>query len=326
MKVLVSLTNKLGKSKLFPNICLLEIDSCNGAVKPVKLEHPNYPDLANHLSGCTGLAFHQNTILVATFGCLYVQLNNKYQVIRVWRVPVEQAHSIISVDGKIYTASTVNDSVVESIPFQDSHNIFWAKDISNRRTDTIHVNSVAHCKGTFYISAFGPKDDLWNTARLGFIKKVPTGEVIIDSLTHPHTLTSFDGELYYCNSSTSEVCKVGSSEKLVVDPSSYARGMAFTDKVFAVATSRGRTKSKSTGKVLVNNLTHSGEPTGHCAVHFYERAPTLSKYRLIKKVNLNDYGSEIFDLLPLDGFLKKPGFLSGFKGWLKNKIYEASKF
>lgn len=315
MKVLVSLTNKFGKSKLFPEICLLEVDSCTGNIKPIEISHPRIP---SPLTGVGGLTFYQDSILFFADGCMVGQLNKDYKVINAWPVPIEQAHSIIYVDGKLYTAATNNDCIIESTPFKDRHTTYW-EDNPNRK-DTIHVNSVAHCCNSFYVTAFGPRKDFWHSAESGYIKNITTGEIIEQNLKQPHTLCNVNNELYYCNSATSEVCKYRSTKRLKVDSYSYVRGLAFTKKYLAVATSKGRTKSKSTGKDLVSNFTDPGNPCGHCAIHFYRRAATLDEYKHITTINLDDYGSEIFDLLPLDNFLKEPNLLRKSFNWFKESF------
>jgi len=263
-----------------------------GRVKPISTEHYKFKHPA---SGIASLVRYKDSLIFFTDNCMVGQLNKQYQVERVWTIPIRHSHSVVCVDDKFYIASTSRDCVVESVPFEDKHKIFW-KDNPGRQ-DTIHLNSIAHRNGEFFITAFGPRKEFWHSADAGYVKNITTGEMVVTGLKQPHTVTNVKDELYYCNSATSEVRKVGSDYSLVVDPNSYVRGMAFTDTMLAVATSKGRKKSKSTGKDLVTNFTDPGNPTGHCAVHFYKRAEKLCDYKKVRWVNLDDYGSEIFDVV-----------------------------
>jgi len=296
MKVIVSLTNKHGKSKKYPDICLLEVSSgfwrgWGSKIKPIPTEHCrlNVP-----LSGIASLVAYKDGLIFFTDNYKVGWLNKQYQVEEVWTIPIKHPHSVVCIDDVLYIASTSRDCVIKSVPFKDRHEVFW-KDNTGRQ-DTIHLNSVAHRDGEFFVTAFGPRKEFWHSAESGYVKNITTGEMVETDLKQPHTIINVKGELYFCNSATSEVCKVGDSDRLVVDPHSYVRGMAFTDKMLAVATSKGRKKSKSTGKDLITNFTDPGNPTGQCALHFFERAYKLSDYKLIRSVNLDDYGSEIFDV------------------------------
>jgi uncharacterized protein DUF4915 len=305
MRVLVSLTNKFGKSKIQPDICLLEIDSYDGKIKPIPTNH--YA-LKNPLAGIAGLVRYQDGIIFFTDGCKIGRLDNQYQVTDVGAIPIEQAHTAVWVDDKLYIAATHQDCVIESAPFQDKHQVFWED--NGGRKDTIHLNSIAYHNGAFYVTAFGPRKDFWHSAEAGYVKNITTGEIAVSGLKQPHTLCSvmdgtYPGGLYFCNSSSGEVCLMGSEDRLLVDSRSYIRGMSFSDDILAVTTSKGRSKSKSTGKELVTNFTDPGQPIGHCAISFYQRASRLNDYKKIRTVLLDSYGSEIFDVLSVDGFVKK---------------------
>ena len=307
MKVLVSLTNKHGKSRLHPDVNLVEINSETGNIKPIHLKHWMLPE---PMIGIAPLVFWRDTVVFFTDGCAVGQLGPDYKLQKVWYIPVEQAHTTVCVDDKLYIAANVRDCVIESEPLNERHLVYW-KDNPGRQ-DTIHLNSIAHHQGEFYISAFGPRqENFWHSSREGYIQNITTGEKVVTGLRQPHSLLSYENELYYCSSSTSEVCRLGDPEdRLLVDERSYVRGLAMTPEMLVVGTSKGRKKSKSTGKDLVTNFTDPGLPVGHCAVHFYQRGPRLVDSKLLKSVVLDDYGSELFDILPVDGWVKetKQGF------------------
>jgi len=298
MRVLVSLTNKHGQSKKCPDANLLEIDSKTESITPIRLEHWLLP---TPLAGVAPLVFWRDTVVFFTDGCAVGQLDQNYQLKRAWYIPVEQAHTTVCVNDKLYIAANVRDCVIESEPFDERHTVFW-KDNPGRK-DTIHLNSIAHHQGDFYISAFGPRKDFWHSSREGYIQNITTGDKVVTGLQQPHSLLSHGDELYYCVSAASEVRRLGDPDDcLVVDERSYVRGLAITDEMLVVGTSKGRKKSKSTGQDLLTNFTDPGLPTGHCALHFYRRGIHLQDAQLEKTVLLDDYGPEIFDILPVDGW------------------------
>lgn len=310
MRVLVSLTNKHGKSKVHPDINLVEVDFSDGSIKPIPVEHPLLP---KPLVGIAPLVFWRDSIVFFTDGCAVGQLDRNYKLKKVWYIPVEQAHTTVNVDDKLYIAANVRDCVIESQPDKEQHTVFW-KD-NPGRVDTLHVNSIAHYQGDFYISAFGPRKDLWHTSEGGYIQNITTGEKVVTGLKQPHSLLVYGNQLYYCVSSCGEIRRLGGDDCLRVADRSYLRGLAMNDSYIVAGTSKGRKKSKSTGKDLVTNFTDPGKPVGNCAVHLYSRSFPLDTCERLKTVYLDDYATEIFDILPLDGWLPpKP------KGWFSRII------
>lgn len=333
MKVLVSLTNKFGNSKKDPNICLLEIDSENKKIAPILTEHENLP---KQLTGIAALTYFQNQVIFFTDRCQVGILDKNYQVTKTWGIPIEYAHSAIEYDNKLYIAASSVDGVIQSDPNRNIHVSYWQA--NNDRKDTLHINSIARDQNNFYITGFGKRGDFWHTAQNGFIKNITTGETLIDGLKQPHTLICYLNKpysyLYYCNSATSEVKCITTNQKnpqlsnnsLLIDSDSYVRGMCFSPdhKTLAVATSKGRKKSKSTGKDLITNFTDKGESTGHCAIHFYKSNidyPNLFDYKHFETIILDDWGIEIYDVLNVTNYFNKHKTESSWWRQKINKIF-----
>ena len=313
MRVLVSFTNKHKSEEKFYDACLVEVDSDGGVPKPIDIKHYS---LKHPLAGIASLVRWRDSIIFFTDGCMVGQLDRDYHLQNVWAIPIEQAHTAVSVNDELYIAASLKDCVIRSKPLEDRHSVFWKHGLGQK--DTIHLNSIAHHQGDFYISAFGPRTDFWHSAHNGYIQNITTGNKVITGLKQPHTLVSYEDDLYYCNSATSDVRKLGGDENLHIEGNGYVRGMAFDKKTLAVATSRGRKRSKSTGKNLVTNFTDPGNPTGECAIHFYQRADRLDDYQHLKTVSLSKYGAEIFDVLSVDDSqTRKPGMWNLFKGFFQ---------
>jgi hypothetical protein len=312
MKVLASFTNKHKSEEKFHNACLVEIDSQTGKTLPIDIKHYK---LNHPLAGIASLVHWEDTIIFFTDGCMVGQLDVNYRLKNVWAIPIEQAHTAVCLDNDIYIAGTAKDSVIRSGFLQDHHSVFWKHGLGEK--DTIHLNSIAYHKGEFYISAFGARTDFWHSAQSGYIQNITTGERVVEDLKQPHTLVSEGGYLYYCNSATSDIRKVGSDENLHIEGNGYVRGMAFGKNILAVATSRGRKRSKSTGKEIVTNFTDPGKPVGQCAVHFYTRADCLNDYQHLRTVPLGTYGAEIFDVLLVDGSEQPRNVWNLFKSFFK---------
>jgi len=207
---------------------------------------------------------------------------------------VHDAHSILAYNGKLYVVSTGTDEIITyDIKDQSAINpkIFWKIESSNK--DTNHINSINNIKGDFYITAFGPKAaKLHSSARNGYILNISKGTKIKKNIYHPHTLSVRNGTMYYCESSRKYFCSL--TEDLLA-LNGYARGIAWiNDHIVCVATSVGRTVSKSTGQIL--NPADPGTPSGACEITIYN----IVEKKILAKIDLSEFGPEIYDLLLLD--------------------------
>ena len=204
------------------------------------------------------------------------------------------AHSVIYHEGKLYIASTGTDEIIAYDVMDNlllSPEIVWKA--SDTHKDTHHVNSIINIEGDFYISAFGPKNgELHSSAKNGYIHNISRDERIKGNIYHPHTLAARNETIYFCESSSGNFCSI---EETLFHLNGYARGIAWLDdNTIAVATSIGRKKSKSTGKVL--NPADPGAPIGSCAVSIYRLDPKAC----LTTIDFSDFSSEIYDILNLD--------------------------
>jgi hypothetical protein len=293
MKLLASICNKnRAQGAKLPGVYLFEIDPDRQEARPVVLEHPRLQPV----KGITGLAHFDGGILAVLQGAGQLALlDHDYRVRALWIVPaLKHGHSISVAGGKAYIASTGNDSVVEFDP-RAGGKVCWRD--NSRGDDTIHLNSVVHAGGELYATAFGPKaDGLWSSAKNGYLIHIASGRKIVFPLFHPHTALAPAGEFFFCESSRMAVGRQN-GERLAVNLG-YTRGLVLTETRLHVGISKGRTESVSTGQ-KVENASVPRVKASRCAVLSYQRHADLSKSELLSQVCLQDYGDEIYDLLPL---------------------------
>lgn len=112
-------------------------------------------------------------------------------------------------------------------------------------TDSQHVNSVCVHDGRVLATRFGEFEThrgyKEQTVGSGQVFDVETGEILISGLSQPHSLKSFDGLLWVCDSQAQKLRAYRDFESEVeVDLGAYARGLAFDAGCVQVGLSRGR--------------------------------------------------------------------------------------
>ena len=179
--------------------------------------------------------------------------------------------------------------------------------------DSSHVNSVAVYDGRLIASIFGR----FSTHRgyKGFSKgageviDLETGETLVSDLSQPHSLSTHEGDLFLCNSETSEVYRY-TNYKLTqkVKLPSYPRGLYVSGDEIYVGLSRSR------------NVSDSDQCAG---------VAVLDKSRLnIKRVSYIPF-DEIYDIRPihnLDKFLDAFAVKNRSEADLKLRLVEAASF
>ena len=165
---------------------------------------------------------------------------------------------------------------------------------SNTGTDTHHINSIIEWQGSLVISAFGPKfGTLWASAMDGYIHDISQDRRIKGGIYHPHSLSVLGDRLYFLESYRKLFwCLEGPMTSL---DDGYSRGVCWLSNDFVcLASSIGRRLSRSTG--LIANPADPGKVAGNCGV--IVRNVTHSK--TIKRINLEGFGPEIYDLMITD--------------------------
>lgn len=303
MKLIVSLCNKKasvekerGEKMLYPGIFLLEVNTEDGSIRPIKVRWWTWKP-----RGVTGLVSYKDGFLCLLQAKIHklFWFDKNYKVRKRWILKkVKDGHSLVTKNGKVYIASTGNDSIVEFDPETEEERVFWKENSFGK--DTIHLNSMIWDDDHMIISAFGKKaGDQWMSARNGYLMDIKTGKKIRDSLFHPHTLLKNREGIFFCESARKKVLSMDGSDSLDIGKG-YVRGLLITEEEIAVGISHARRRSKSTGRLnrMDNELMHSFR--SGCGIKVYKRCgKKLKKSRLIRFVNLYPFSSEIYDLISI---------------------------
>jgi hypothetical protein len=282
---------------------LVVLNSISGKVRAVAL-----PDALTEFHGITGLAAcgpylyagvqgHRDAGAASPASILVLDRDDlSFCELHTCRLP-QSVHSILATDDAVWAVSTGTDEVIR-IPLdhglpQDDEAVVWRQQADGSRADMHHLNAIAFLNGELLVSGFGRKTGpLWSSANDGFVVNTATSAVLIAGIDHPHSLLPTPDGLAYCESRTRSIHVNG--RELIRGLPGYARGLCLHNGSLFVGTGVGRRVSVSTG--LVNNRDDPGELDGQCAV-VRVRADDGARERVF---DLGAFGTEIYDLLPLD--------------------------
>ncbi len=299
MRLLVSLCNKRASLEredkvLYPTVFLLEVDTQNNTITPIKIRWWTWKP-----KGVTGLSRYKDgfiCLLQAKKHKLFY-IDKSYKVKKRWTLNmVKDGHSVTVKDGRIYIASTGNDSIVEFIPEKKEERLYWKASSDNK--DTIHLNSLLWVKDQLIVSAFGKRQgEEWITARNGFIMDITKGQIIKNSLFHPHTLVKTEEGIFLCESAKKRVISFEGEDELSLDKG-YIRGLAISKEEIAVGISHARKRSKSTGRLnRVDDKLMQSFRSG-CGIKVFKRkGACLKDAEFSKFIDLYPYGNEIYDII-----------------------------
>jgi hypothetical protein len=209
---------------------------------------------------------------------------------------VKDIHSLFAEGEVLWAVSTGTDEVVRvsldhGMPQHDD-TVAW-RPAGEPGADRFHLNAIARIGNALVVSGFGEKSaDSWGEVTHGFIADISTSEMIATGIEHPHSVTSIHGNLAYCESRTRSVWVGG--HRLIGGLFGYVRGLCFHDDAVFVGTSVGR---RVAGNVrLIGNIDDSGAIKGRCTVVRIG----LETGRVEQSIDLTAFGTELYDLLPLD--------------------------
>jgi len=211
---------------------------------------------------------------------------------------VKDPHAILVTEENVVITSTGNDRVIKyprrgSEIDQSSATTIWTPSTSKGKKDTHHINSICQKNGDLLISAFGPKaGDLWKSAQEGYVINITSNRPIISPISHPHSLLSAGGHLFYCESRAKAVKKDGRA--LYQFEHGYTRGLAKIKNTLIIGRSSRRKVSKSTG--IVNAPSGIGEQIVGCSVSLLD----LAENKIVALIDLSTFHNEIFTVLPTE--------------------------
>jgi hypothetical protein len=208
---------------------------------------------------------------------------------------VFDGHSMLVRERGLDVVSTGTDEIVHLTmqgPHVVSEQAVWRADAHGKRADVHHLNAIGLWRGETYVSGFGRKEgSSWRSTPHGFVEAVDTGERILRDIRQPHSILDVDGALVYCQSGTSTVHVHGTGAERRLP--GYARGLCRVQNAIFAGTSRGRQVSKSTG--LLTTRSDPGAAAGRCTL--VRLTPATLEIEAV--VELDPYGIEIYDLLPV---------------------------
>lgn len=296
-RLVVSLcNNRMWREQPKNRVFLVVIDLLDGSVNALRCPHPTL----EKNRGVTGLAKNDSELCFIAQGQPHrlVCMDHSLNIKRIVELPELRAiHSLTFRDDKLYAVSTGTDQVVCIDRNTGATEEVWRA--SDVKRDSIHMNSITTdpATGHLCISAFGPKaDTLWSSASDGRALDLETGQVIWSNIYHPHSLTFSGGQRYVCESSHGRV-RFGDQAAMDV-AGGYVRGLAVDRQRLWVGTSVGRTRSESTGQLILNPR-DQGQPFGQCAVHQFALPGTSIPSTAERTWDLSAFGEEIYELVLL---------------------------
>ena len=273
-------------------IGLLSVDmkSQSLSFQNITLQLPN--DLIGN--GVTGMCYHQGrlVLLLQRMPSTLLFLNDSFELVDYWPLAdIKGVHSILSKGDSIYLSVTNQDKIVK-VNNDKSIQVMWSK---GTQSDSIHLNSICLHNNKIYATAFGAKKNkLWMSARSGTAFCIDTDETVIDGIWHPHSLFSYQNQLYCCDSSNQRV--IGREQSLLSDLPGYSRGLYINDELIICGNSLGRQVSHSTG-IKISNKSDKGILAGVCGISAYFKHSGEFQF-----LDLTNSATEIFEVLPLETF------------------------
>jgi Domain of unknown function (DUF4915) len=298
--ILVSLCNFEDLNE--PQLFLLDRDNWN--IKPLPLKDGMSKGL-----GVTGLAASDEYIFAATqltedtsgelaFASRYLMVLDKKSLHVESRYLFERARDVHAIcrhnDGLLVTSSGTDELLFLNIhgPNVISEEVWWRLDHTAPLDDIHHLNGVCSAFGRVIVCGFGRRTGAtWDSAQDGFLYDITQKTFLARGLKQPHSVSFVGSDIFFCESRPMLVHKLGSPTTVKLN--GYTRGLCFAGDRLYAASSTGRTRSRSTGKVIKNS--GQQEPASdECAI--WELDGNL---QFLRKIPLSSDSTEIFDLLQL---------------------------
>lgn len=183
--------------------------------------------------------------------------------------------------------------------------------------DRCHLNGMTLVHGLpKYVTALsstnhkeGWRDDIMNS---GCLMEVPSGDVILDHLSMPHSPRMIDGELFVLESGKGLLLKVNPEEKtyeIVENFGKFVRGMSHSNGILMIGMSKIRETSKTFNGLDVK------ENSQHAGVLFYD----LKQRKMLGEIRYTSDVEEIYDVQVIEGY-KKPAILNSLSKEYKEII------
>ena len=161
-------------------------------------------------------------------------------------------HDMAYINNKLIVVNTLF-SCLSEINEEYSFQPFWKPDFISelKPEDRCHLNGMAILDEKIeYVTALGQTNSFggWreNKIRGGILMHVPSGEVVLDSLSMPHSPRIYNDEIYFLNSAQGELCKADPEKRtyeVITHLGGFARGMSKLGDYLFIGVSRLRHSS-----------------------------------------------------------------------------------
>jgi len=287
-----------------PDEVLALVTVCNAVASPESLfglvnlstgdlrEVPFDYVVADH--GATGLAYMTDGSLAVGLpgSCRLIRLSPDLTVVsHDADDALDDVHSIAVRGDSLFAVATSRDSVLEYRIRPDHLEPVGVHRLTEADRDTLHVNSVCVHQGRVLVSTFGEnwRDHPVGSA-IGSIIDLEDRRSVSTALSHPHTLVSFDEELFVLGSFSGTVEKVhyNGERTLCARYPGYLRGLSFFEGGALVGVSGRRRRSRGLGTINAAGP----EFDQRCGVIWFSPEWEVEQF-----VDLSWFGREIFDVM-----------------------------
>lgn len=293
-KFLVSFCNNGDRSR--PMHGILDVDYTESCIENLSFEGLRL-DSIDPLFGCMGMAIAGDEIYVALQSPEHsiAVLGRDLELKRILQNrSIADAHGLLIRDGQAYVVSTGRNCIVR-LDLADTSKItlVYGESIP---LDTEHINDICLHGDTVVACKFGPSRRMGG--RLGSIFDVATGKTLFDGIIQPHSVTSFENELYVIESGTGNVLRLNEAvgPKTILALSGYGRGLAFTERSILVGRSDRRTVSRHAGSAAPYQLGRDDDRMSSSAgIFVYDKVAENAMF-----IDLSHVCSEIYQILRLE--------------------------
>ncbi len=267
---------------------ILIVDGLQTSFKNLKLPLPNNVKI----TGATGLTtnFDNYFVIAQSKHSQLLILDKSFSLVEIHSLePLKGVHSIRHENNSLYMVATKQDKIVKYNLVKPA--AFETIFDLNTLKDTHHLNSICHHQGKWLASGFGNHNkEFWMHAENGYVFDVFNQNKILTNLKQPHSLFSWNNQIYVCDSSRQRVI----DEDLNVvyqSKTGYIRGLWLDESITLIGHSKGRVNSHSKG-TFIGNIANKGILSGECGVMVIQNGNHSF-------IDLSKHANEIYDIIPL---------------------------
>lgn len=247
------------------------------------IENDKLIQLARNFKNAMGMCVDNDKIAISTgqnvellkrntnLAKIYPQKKNVYDAIYMPRATYHTGylalHDMSFLDNKIVAVNTMF-SCLSTINENESFTPFWQPPFITELLpeDRCHLNGLAIENGEIkYLTALGSTDIAhgWRDKKTtdGILMEYPSGKIILDNLSMPHSPRIFNGKLYLLNSAQGELIEVNPKTghyEVVVNLGGFARGMDIIGEYLFIGVSKLRHNSQVFRDLPIAKTSFSG--------------------------------------------------------------------